>query len=424
MKSKKDIKKEGIGDLNGADTFQGGPFGIGNKKQLVKPNNFIQYLTKEDEEEQLKIHEISEDSMYMYRDIMGSPDQSALEAPKDFTPDDPNEDLENEWLGPTIDGSPLDGIELSNPAFQYNMFDNPDHSQLSSKGGARVSSNSLNSTMWSSGQSSLAKPEDFIQDIEDMKNGDINANNPVGGAGVLLHPIKHVPDDGEPKSVRFKENKNMKKNLIKEMINLLVEETINEIEATEMKFVPGIAAAGNLIPQNILQQLNSLGLQITNSKTLPLNFNKGYEEIQKTLNQYKVAPDIVNNILSQLKNMYQENLSMAQKALVSQKQKSQIVAPKPIESIKTPLTNEEIGHLNNLINIANNPNVSGQQKENYDKQISEMFHNIGEQDLRKHIASMSFNAALDPKIKNRMNFLIQRYKEVFGKDYVANSKQN
>jgi hypothetical protein len=280
-----------------------------------------------------------------YRDLPGYPDNATLVHKQVFMPRDPLEDdfnfNDDEKLGPTLYGMPIDkknerGIDVDtwkstkpevrgrlnvymDSLVDQQKFIQDDDGQIKQFEEGVIGTPSINpgggSTTWSSGQDALVEPYDYIQDAEKVREkGDINAYNPVGSLGVLVNPTRHVPDDGLPKTVQFK-NEEKKMNPIKQFINevvkTVIEEMLDEAAPQEMKqFIPGLALAGNQVPKDILDQINNFGIQIINpSKTLPAQIEQGITQIKDQLKKYQVPDNVINTIATNMQASYKENIS-------------------------------------------------------------------------------------------------------------------
>jgi len=360
-KKQKHLKSEGqndIGNFSGAASFQGsahgknGNYGLGGKKQLAKPS---------DEE---TISERSPSDGF-YRDLPGFPEMNSLQNKQVMVPRDPNEDEINDRLGPTIDGQPIDGVDTwksttpskmgtaiykTNSILAKKQFVPKDiqaeNTIPESAGPSGVGS--LGSTTWSSSKNALVKPKDFFQELEDYKNGDINAKNPVGTKGVIVRPTTHVPDNGDGKDVKFKENKINKMKFLKEMIDLLVEELLSEEDLDEapqnvQAIIPGFLPVGQFIKDTAyLDQLHKQALKIADpNQTYPNRYKEALDNLKKELEAANIPQPMIKTIIDQTDAARQENIETDKKraagilskpiAVQGKEQQRNKDVPKPLE---------------------------------------------------------------------------------------------
>ena len=436
-KKQKHLKTEGqndIGNFSGAASFQGsahgknGNYGLGGKKQLAKPS---------DEE---TISERSPSDGF-YRDLPGFPEMNSLQNKQVMVPRDPNEDEINDRLGPTIDGQPIDGVDTwksTTPAKmgtaiydtdlipakkQFIPTETEDENTVQEAAGPS-GVGSLGSTTWSSSKNALVKPKDFFQELEDYKNGDINAKNPVGTKGVIVRPTTHVPDNGDGKDVKFKENKINKMKFLKEMINLLVEELLEQDldeAAQDVKaIIPGFLPVSQFIKDTAyLDQLHKQALKIADvNQTYPNRYKEALDNLKKELESANIPQPMIKTIIDQTDVARQENVdtdkkraagvlnkSIAVQATEQQKNKN---IPKPLESISVQPTNDELGNLKAYYEQFNNasPNMKNQIEQSIIAQIKLLGKNKIENWINSSLFySKNTKTAILPVIEYYQNLL-------------------
>jgi hypothetical protein len=220
-----DKKIQEIGSyVGGAGSFQGGPYGYGGRTQLVKPTDTqpgdMQKIVADlvDDEMQdmfgpsdkpvwtkegLQERNASDAN---YRDLPGFPATNTLVQKQNFVPIDPSEQDNVDFLGPTVGGVALNDIpnntsnnwKATTPEKRGKQIIDIDalvKDYAIPEGAISGAGKSPGSSSWSSG--GLVAQKDWAGEREENATGDMEANNPLGGMGVIMKPQRFIPDSAE-----------------------------------------------------------------------------------------------------------------------------------------------------------------------------------------------------------------------------------
>lgn len=403
---------EWIGDFAGAPTFQGGPYGTGKEKQLSSPHKEPAIVQGEEEQDELALNERHGTEIF-YRDLSGFPEMNTLTHKKSFVPRDPNEADSQPKMGPTIDGMPVepDGVDTwksTKPEYRgkwiirMNQLVKQEDFIPESFQGTPTNTPGGGTSAWS--RATLAQPQDFLKKLISIRTGDINAFNPVGSMGATRHPVNHVPDDKEGKTVQFKEEK-------------LNEATPQERIAT----FPELVTMGNVVPANTLSQVNNKGLALLATGVLPLQFEQGVKELESELVKYNVPKQQIDAFINNVRNTYKQKLQSTGQQLAQSPVKN---IPKP-PIMQTPQQQRDaflatlpmpspdsIGGLQLYVKNYSEAQMP-KEKEILMRNIEADMKDYGEEKMRNYIFT-NFSRMPNSQIGK---FYSQLFPRVFGKEY-------
>ena len=245
--------------IHGAREYQGGPYGLGGRAQLAaggRPltDDFEEIVDQmvQDELESVPLpnqfteNMVSErnQSDQFYRDLPGYPPPDTLVAPATFIPVDPSE-KDQDLLGPTVGGARLVDInndisdntinavnatvpsKMGKQTIDIDALVKNQHIPEGIVGTVPTTHGASQGSVWNPDQ--LVAPRDWQQELEDMRNGDEKAKLPLGGMGMVGHPIKHVPASAEELLVRKEVITHMTNNKnIQDLIESVIQEELEE----------------------------------------------------------------------------------------------------------------------------------------------------------------------------------------------------
>lgn len=219
--------QEWAGDgFAGAPSFQGMAYGYGGRAQLAGPPtpyppDFEQVIDGLVSDELNDMFGGSEKPIWTrenkniqernssdanYHDLPGFPATNTLVAKQNYVPVDPAEQDNVDFLGPTVNGMALSDIP-NNTANNWKATTPEKRGKQIIDIDALVKNYALpegmisgaglspGSSSWSGGQ--LVAQKDWSAEKEENAGGDGDANNPLGGMGVIVKPERFIPDSAE-----------------------------------------------------------------------------------------------------------------------------------------------------------------------------------------------------------------------------------
>jgi hypothetical protein len=274
--------KENIGDFSGSPTFQGSPFGYGGPKQLAAPTKppedferIIDDLVAQELEDisggQPDIFTERNQADQFYRDLPGFPATNTLVAKRMFVPDDPAEKDNVDLLGPTVGGIAIKDIP-------GNTSNNWKATTPEKRGRQIIDINALVKdyelpesisvlgrgewgSPWNPAQ--LVAKRDWQAEIEQNKDGDIKAKNPVGGMGITVRPMVFVPKSAE-NQINIQRESSASKEVLKPRKNIQMS-TKNLVETIKKIIFEELSEAEELgtmqTSQNIIKAMEDLAIK-------------------------------------------------------------------------------------------------------------------------------------------------------------------